>query len=140
VLKWVTEYERLMHQDALYAAYNAKDYARTFSLGRPMVKTDAEYFFGLAIMSEAGYDNSAAGNHNLDAETAQYARQAIALLGKVAKPDPFKTMEVARGFLNYALATIVKDDKPAEAAAAFRKAVKSPESPRITMTRRRIII
>jgi hypothetical protein len=131
VLKWVTEYERLMHQDALYAAYNAKDYARTFSLARPMVKTDAEYFFGLAIMAEAGYDNSAAGNHSLDAETLQYARQAIALLeaGKVSRPDPFKTMEVARAFLNYALASLVKDNTPAEAATAFRKAVQSPDSP-----------
>jgi hypothetical protein len=131
VLKWVTEYERLMHQDALYAAYNAKDYAKTFTLGRPMVKSDAEYFFGLAIMTEAGYDNSVAANHNLDAETADYARQAIALLeaGKVSKPDPFKSMEVARGFLNYALAMIVKDEKPVEAAAAFVKAVKSADSP-----------
>jgi hypothetical protein len=131
VLKWVTEYERLMHQDALYAAYNAKDYAKTFTLGRPMVISDAEYFFGLAIMTEAGYDNSAAGSHNLDAETADYARRAIALLeaGKVSRPDPFKSMEIARGFLNYALATIVKDEKPAEAAAAFVKAVKSADSP-----------
>jgi len=131
VLKWVTEYERLMHQDALYAAYNSKDYGKTFLLGRPMVKTDPEYFFGLAIMTEAGYDNSVAGNHNLDAETADYARQAIALLeaGKVSKPDPFKSMEIARGFLNYALARIVIDEKPLEAAAAFQKAVKSAESP-----------
>ena len=131
VLKWVTEYERLMHQDALYAAYNAKDYGKTFLLARPMVKTDPEYFFGLAIMTEAGYDNATAGNHNLDAETADYARQAIGLLeaGKVAKPDPFKAMGIAGGFLNYALATIVRDEKPAEAAAAFRKAVKSADSP-----------
>ena len=131
VLKWVTEYERLMHQDALYAAYNSKDYGKTFLLGRPMVKTDAEYFFGLAIMTEAGYDNSVAGNHNLDAETADYARQAIALLeaGKVSKPDPFKSMDIARGFLNYALARIVIDEKPVEAAAALQKAVKSADSP-----------
>jgi hypothetical protein len=131
VLRWVTEYERLMRQDELYAAYNAKEYGKTFSLGRPAVKADPEYFFALAIMTEAGYDNAAAGNHNLDTETADYARQAIALLeaGKVSKSDPFKNMEVARGFLNYALATIVKDEKPAEAATAFAKALKSADSP-----------
>jgi hypothetical protein len=131
VRQWVLQYERAMHQDALYAAYNSKDYGKTFTLARPMVKEDPEYFLALALMTEAGYDNSVAGNHNLDTETAEYARQAIALLeaGKVSKADPFKSMEVARGFLNYALGSIVKDDKPAEAAIAFRKAVKSADSP-----------
>jgi hypothetical protein len=131
VQKWVLQYERAMHQDALYAAYNSKDYARTFTLARPMVKADPEYFLALALMTEAGYDNSTAGNHNLDTETAEYARQAITLLeaGKVSKADPFKSMEVARGFLNYALGSLVIDDKPVEAADAFRKAVNSAESP-----------
>jgi hypothetical protein len=96
-----------------------------------MVKSDPEYFFGLAIMTEAGYDNSMAGSKNLDAETAEYARQAIALLeaGKVTKADPFKSMDIARSFLNYALATFVKDEAPAEAAVAYAKALKSPDNP-----------
>ena len=127
VIKWATEYERQMHQADLYAAYNAKKYAQTVELARPMVKADPEYFFALAIMTESGYDNSLTGNTSLNAETADYARQAIQLLeaGKVTKVDPFKSVEVARGFLNYALGSMVKDEKPAEAAAAFRKAVKS---------------
>jgi len=118
VIKWVTEYERQMHQGDLYAAYNAKKYAQTFELARPMIKADPEYFFGLAIMTEAGYDNSLTGNTSLNAETADYARRAIQLLeaGKVTKVDPFKSIEIARGFLNYALGSMVKDEKPAEAA------------------------
>jgi hypothetical protein len=131
VRAWVIEYERQMHQNALYAAYDAKDYAKTFTLGRPMVKSDPDYFFGLAIMAEAGYDNSMAGNKNLDTETMEYARQAIALLeaGKVTKPDPFKSMDIARSFLNYALATLVKDEAPAEAAVAYAKALKVAGNP-----------
>ncbi|HEX3083014.1 MAG TPA: hypothetical protein VHP99_00685 [Pyrinomonadaceae bacterium] len=131
VRAWVIEYERQMHQKALFAAYDAKDYAKTFTLARPMVKTDPEYFFGLAIMTEAGYDNSMAGNKNLDTETAEYARQAIALLeaGKVTRADPFKNMNIARSFLNFALATIVKDEAPAEAATAYAKALKTPDNP-----------
>jgi len=39
--------------------------------------------------------------------------------GKVTKVDPFKNIEIARGFLNYALGSMVKDEKPAEAAVAF---------------------
>jgi hypothetical protein len=131
VRAWVIEYERQMHQKALFAAYDAKDYAKTFTLARPMVKTDPEYFFGLAIMTEAGYDNSMAGNKNLDTETAEYARQAIALLeaGKVTRADPFKNMNIARSFLNFALATIVKDEAPAEAAIAYAKALKTTDNP-----------
>ena len=131
IRKWLTEYERQAHQRDLYAAYSAKDYANTFALGRPMVKSDPEYFFGLAIMTEAGYDNAIAGTHNLDAETAEYARQAIALLdaGKIATADPFKNKDIARSFLNYALATVIKDEAPAEAAVAYGKALKTPENP-----------
>jgi hypothetical protein len=131
VRTWVVEYERQAHQRELFAAYNAKDYGKTFTLARPMVKNDPEYFFGYAIMAEAGYDNALAGTHNLDADTAEYSRQAIALLdaGKVTKPDPFKTMDLARSFLNYALATMVKDQAPAEAAVAYSRALKTPDNP-----------
>lgn len=127
VRRWVTEYERAMHQDSLYAAYNGKKYAQTFELARPMVKTDPEYFFAFAIMTEAGYDNFLAGDSSFNYEAAEAARKAIQLLEakKVSKADPFKSMEIARGFLNVALGTFVKDDKPAEAAAAYTKAVKT---------------
>lgn len=127
VRRWVLEYERAMHQDALYAAYNAKDYAKTFEIGRGFIKSDPEYFFALAIMTEAGFDNSLTGNTSFNSESADYARRAIGLIeeGKVPKADPFKSMEVARGFLNFAYGTFVKDEKPVEAAAAFAKAVKS---------------
>ena len=131
VRAWVIEYERQMHQNTLFATYNAKDYAKTFTVGRPMVKGDPEYFFALAIMTEAGYDNSMAGSKNLDTETAEYAHQAVALLeaGKVTKPDPFKSMDIARSFLNFALATMVKDEAPAEAAVAYAKALKVAGNP-----------
>ena len=125
--RWVLEYERAMNQGQLFATYNAKDYVKTFEIGRAFLKSDPEYFFALAILTEAGYDNSLTGNTALNAESADYARRAIALLegGKVAKPDPFKSVEVARGFLNFAYGTFVKDEKPIEAAAAFAKAVRS---------------
>ena len=127
VRRWVTEYERAMNQGQLYAAYDAKTYVKTFEIGRPLIKSDPEYFFALAILTEAGYDNSLTGDSSLNAESADYARRALTLLeaGKVTKVDPFKSAEVARGFLNYAYATFVRDEKPVEAAAAFAKAVRS---------------
>ena len=127
VIKWVADYERGMRQSELYAAYDAKDYGKVFELAGPLVKSDPQYFFGLSILTEAGYESLLTRNTSRNAETAEYARQAIALVesGKVSNVDPFKSLEVARGFLNYALGSIVKDEKPAEAAAAFLKAVKS---------------
>lgn len=127
VRRFVIEYERQMHGRELYAAYEAKDYAKVFELGRPAAKADPENFLALSLMVEAGYDNAVAGKPGLVSEASDYARQAIKLLetGKVTKPDPFKNMDVARGFLNFALAWFVKDDKPVEAAAAFEKAVKA---------------
>ena len=124
---WLIAYERAMHAGELYAAYDKKNYVKTFEIGRPLVKTDTGYFLGLAILTQAGYENALSGNASLNAEAADYARRAIALVeaGKVSSPEPFKTMDVARGFLNYALGTFVSDDKPAEAATAFAKAVKS---------------
>ena len=131
VRKWFNEYERQMHQAELYAAYNAKDYAKTFTLARPLVKADPENFFALGIMTEAGYDNALAGNTELHAETIASARQAIALLEakKVTRADPFNNVGVAYSFLNYALATMVRDHDPLTAAAAYSKALKSPDSP-----------
>lgn len=127
IQKWVMEYERQMHARDMYAAYDAKTYAKVFDLGRPAVKSDAEDFVALSLMVEAAYDNSLAGKPELNSEAVDYARRAIKLIeeGKVSKADPFKSLEVARGFLNYALGSFVKDENPIEAAAAFGKAVRS---------------
>jgi len=127
VRKWVIEYERAMHGRDLLAAYNAKDYAKVFEMGRPAVKADAEDFYDLSLIVEAGYDSFIAGKTGFSSEASDYARRAIKLLeeGKIAKADPFKSLEVARGFLNFALGNFLKDEKPVEAAAAFSKAVKS---------------
>jgi hypothetical protein len=124
---WLIAYERAMHAAELYAAYDKKNYVKTFEIGRPLVKSDTGYFLAFAILTEAGYENALLGNPGLNSEAADYARKAIALVeaGKVSNPEPFKSIEVARGFLNYALGIFVSDDKPAEAAGAFAKAVKS---------------
>ena len=127
VRRWVIEYERAMHGREELAAYNAKDYAKVFELGRPAVKADPDDFHSLSLLVEAAYDCALEGKTGFTSEATDYARRAIKLLedGKTTKPDPFKSLEVARGFLNFALGNFVKEEKPVEAAAAFAKAVKS---------------
>ncbi|MDX6501289.1 MAG: hypothetical protein QOG23_4549 [Blastocatellia bacterium] len=127
VQAFVTAYDRALHDGDVFSAYTTKNYLKAFEMGRPRLKTDADDFFVLATLTEAGYENAVAGNATLNDETTGYARRAIKLLegGKLAKPDPFKNMEFARGFLNAALGWFVKDQAPAEAAAAFLKAAQS---------------
>ncbi len=127
VKKFVTDYENGIHQSELYTAYSASNYSKTFELGRPLLKAEPENFFVLGVLAEAGYENALVGNASLNAETIDYARRAIQLMeaGKVTKADPFKSMGIARGFLNQALGWLLKDQSPAEAAAAFVKAAQS---------------
>lgn len=127
VRRFVVEYERAMHGRELLAAYEAKQYAKVYEVGRPAVKNDPDDFNALSLMVESAYDLALTGKTGFVSEATDYARRAIKLLedGKVTKADPFKSTEVARGFLNFALGWFVKDEKPVEAAAAFAKAVKA---------------
>jgi hypothetical protein len=127
VQKFVTEYERMTHDGDVFTAYNARNYAKAFELGRPHLKADPDDFFVLGTLTEAGYENAQAGDTSLNDETIGYARRAIKLLeaGKLSKADPFISMDIARGFLNFSLGWFVKDQLPVEAASAFLKAVQS---------------
>jgi hypothetical protein len=127
VQKFVDDYEQGARDFEVYKAYGAKNYAKTFELGQPLLKKVPEDFFLLATLTEAGYENALAGNASLNTETVEYARKAIQLIeaGKVTKADPFKSMEIARGFLNATLGWFLKDQSPVEAAHAFLKAAQS---------------
>jgi hypothetical protein len=127
VQKFITEYERAAHDGDVFASYTAKNYAKAFEVGRTRLKSDADDFFVLATLTEAGYENAVAGDLTLNDETIGYTRRAIKLLegGKLSKADPFKNMDIARGFLNSTLGWFVKEQLPVEAAAAFLKAAQS---------------
>lgn len=127
VRKFVGEYEKVRGEFDIDRAYGAKNYAKTFEIGRALLQKQPENFYFLSVMAEAGYENSIAGNASLNAETVDYAKRAIQLLngGKVTKADPFKSIGIASGFLNFAVGNLLKDQSPVEAAAAFQRAVRS---------------
>jgi hypothetical protein len=128
--RFVADFESKISQGELYPAFDAKNYTKAFELGRPFLAKDPENFFVLGLLAEAGYQNALAGNASLNDETLGYVRRAIQLVeaGKVAKPEPFKDLETADGFLHVTLGTFLKDKSPLEAAAAFTRAVQ-PKSP-----------
>lgn len=127
VRKFVAEYEEVRGEYELDTAYKARNYAKTFEIGRALLQKQPQSFYFLSVLGEAGYDSAIAGNAGLNAETVGYAKRAIQLLneGKVTKADPFKSIGVAIGFLNFEVGNFLKDQSPVEAADAFLKAVQS---------------
>ncbi|MEK6335263.1 MAG: hypothetical protein AABM67_09955 [Acidobacteriota bacterium] len=127
VQRFIDEYDRDLRDLEILKTYNAKNYPKTFELGRAFLKTSPDDFFVLGVLAEAGYEHALAGDASLNAEVIEYTRKAISLLesGKVSKADPFKSMDLARGFLNFSFGWFLKDQSPVEAAAAFLNAVKS---------------
>lgn len=130
VQNFVKDFEKGISQYELYVAFSDKNYVKAFELGRPALKDQPENFFVLGLLSEAGYENALAGNGSLNDETIDYLRRAVQLVeaGKISKADPFKSTDLARGYLNMALGWFLKDKSPVEAAAAFRKSVQSESS------------
>ena len=128
--KFVADFDRKITEYEVFTAYGSRNYAKAFELGRPLLKKEPANFFVLSVLAEAGYDNALAGNAGLSDETIGYVRKAIELLeaGNVSKPDPFKSVDAAGGFLNLARGWFLKDKSPVEAAAAFARAVQ-PKSP-----------
>lgn len=127
VRKFVAEYEKVNREQDLFKTYNSKNYEETFKRGRVILQHEPENFFALAILSEAGLDNARAGKSELNSETVDYLRRAIKRLDADPKTNakPFENVELARGFLNAGLGSLLKDQAPVEAAAAFRNAAAS---------------
>lgn len=101
--KFVTDFEKVATQYEVFNAYTRKNFAKSFELGRPVLKADPENFFMLGVLSEAGYENALAGNASLNEETIDYLRRAIKLVEarKVTKADPFKSLDAAAVFLTW---------------------------------------
>lgn len=125
--RFVAQYERAMRSYVLNEAYLAKKYAKAFEIGREYLKKDPENFFVLATLTQAGWESAQAGDASLTEETIGYARSAVLLLesGKFAQYDPFRKVEDATGFLNFALGWFLRNSAPVEAAASLTKAIKS---------------
>jgi len=125
--RFVHEYERVMANFEVHEAVAAKKYAKAFEVGRASLKKDAENFYVLATLAQAGYAQAQAGDASLNAETIDYTKRAVTLAEgeKFSHAEPFASVEDARGFLNFALGWFLRAQAPAEADAALVRAVKS---------------
>jgi hypothetical protein len=126
VRKFVALYERATLDVTFFKAYNAKDYIKSFEVGKQILNLEPENFLIMGSMIRGAYLNSYGGNQSLNSDATALAKKAIPLLesGNLAKPDPFTSNDDARGFLNFALGWFLKDKSPVEAAEAFTKAAQ----------------
>ena len=125
--RFVTEYERVRHNYELHELYAAKKYAKVFESGRATIKKEADNFYVLASLTQAGYELAQSGDATLNEETVGYARTALTIAdsGKLSQPAPFATLDDAQGFLNFALGWFLRAQSPVEAAEALTKAAKA---------------
>lgn len=125
--RFVKEYERVMASFAVHEAFAAKKYVKVFELGRASLQKDADNFYVLATLTQAGYAQSQTGDASLNEETVGYAKRALAVIDteKQAKPDPFASIAEAEGFLSFTLGWFLRAQSPADAAPALVRAVKS---------------
>jgi hypothetical protein len=126
VRKFVALYERATLEVNFFKAYNAKEYNKSFEVGRQILNLEPENFAIMGSMIRGAYLNSYGGNQSLNSEATSIAKKAITILdsGKLEKSDPFTSMDDAQGFLNFALGWFLKRSSPAEAADAFTKAAQ----------------
>ena len=126
VRKWVAKYEAATRVVDFNQAVAAKDYTKTFTVGRQLLEQEPENFPILLQLVQAGVLNARAGNKSLNTETIALARKSLQLVdsNKVTDPAPMASMDDVRGFLNFGLASLLQETAPVEAIAAFQRAVK----------------
>jgi len=126
VRKWVAKYEAATRLVDFNQAVAAKDYTKTFTVGRQILEQEPENFPILLQLVQAGVLNARAGNNSLNTETIALARKSLQLVdsNKVTDPAPMASIDDVRGFLNFSLASLLQETAPVEATAAFLRAVK----------------
>ncbi len=126
VRKWAAKYEALTRLFELDQAVKDKDYPKVWTLGRQLLEKEPENFAILVHVVNAGFIKARTGDKSLNSETIVLARKTIQLLdsNKVTNPTPMESIDDARGFLNFNLASLLQETAPAEAIAAFLRAIK----------------
>lgn len=132
VRKYIVAYEKVLREFELNKTFVAKNYLKVFEDGTAMLATDPENYFLLSMLAQAGYELSRT-DQSRNHQTVEHARHALRLLesGSVKETDPFKDVESAKGFLNFAIAWVLRTASPAESAAALRKSAMANSSFRI---------
>lgn len=127
--KFVANYEKSVkaeRKNQLAQLFKDKNYDRVFSLGREILTDEPNDLFTLYNLARAGLFAATDGKENFNADTANYARQAIRLIESGQSFTPGQSMnqkekDETLGLLNYALGVATIKNTPGDAVGAFIK-------------------
>jgi hypothetical protein len=125
--KWMASYEVGDRKARFLAAYDKKDYPTMMTVGKTVLADDPNYTRGYVLLGYIGYLASLGKNTSLNAESGNYAKQAITMIESGKTPDdwrPFVNKEDTLAWLNYALGFMVRDTSQNDAISYFMKAAK----------------
>ena len=129
--KFIGLYEAATRKAQFLEAYDKKNYADVMTLGKQVLADDPGYVRANVLMGYVGYLASLGGNTSLNADSANYAKQAIALLESGKTPDdwrPFLNKDDALAWLNYSLGYTYLKTSPSDAIPYFLKAARMESS------------
>jgi len=134
VKKWVAAYESDLKTKAVTDAYTnmdqfikAQKFAEAYAASKQYLGTNPNDLRTLLIAAYAGWRLSFTGKNTSEAETANYAKQAIQLIEAGKTPvegEAFDTKNETLGWLNYALGTFALNATSPEAGGYFIKAAQ----------------
>jgi len=129
--KFIGLYEAATRKAQFLEAYDKKNYADVMTLGKQVLTDDPAYVRANILMGYVGYLASLGGNTSLNADSANYAKQAIGLLEAGKTPDdwrPFLNKDDALAWLNYSLGYTYLKTSPSDAIPYFLKAARMESS------------
>lgn len=134
VKKWVAAYEEDQKTGEVIKVYNNIDqlitgqkFAEAYAASKQYLGTNPNDLRTLLSAAYAGWRLSFSGKNSSDAETANYARQAIQLIEAGKTPvegQAFDKKNETLGWLNYALGTFALNATSPEAGGYFVKAAQ----------------
>lgn len=132
VRKFVKAYEEALAganlQNDFVKAFDAKDWAKAFDLGKQLMAKDPEDVRTAVLTSWAGYSAVSGGNQALNADALAVITKTVGMIegGKTAANwGVFKSKDDALGWLNFTLGALNLKSNPKEAAGYLVKAAQS---------------
>jgi hypothetical protein len=127
IQNWTTKYEGATVEFNFTKAVNENP-TQAFQLSRDLLAKNPDNLKIYLQLVVAGLKNAQAKNNSTNAQAADAARRALALVEKGTTSDawlPFTSQQEAAPGLNYYLGFFTLENAPAEAAGYLRKAAQS---------------
>jgi hypothetical protein len=125
--KWIASYEVGSRKAQFLLDFDKKNYPDMMTVGKQVLVDDPNYVRAYILLGHIGYLATLNKNTALNTESANYAKQAMALLESGKVPDdwrPFVNKEDTLAWLDFSLGYMLKDTAPTEAIPYFMKATK----------------